>query len=313
VQYRYRVSERLTASAGLHAFALLLNNRVSVEPRASLQYQINPKGNLTFGYGRHSQMQPLGTYFARNTERAGYNRNLDFSKAHHFVLGYDQMLTHRTRFKTEVYFQALDGIPVQSDSATSFSMVNLLQDFPSIPLSNTGLGRNFGAEFTLERFLSKGFYFLLATSIYDAKYRASDGVWRNTQFNLGNVNSLVAGKEWGWNRKQKNRTFSANVKLTHMGGLREAPLDLAASQLANESVYDQTRAFSERLPAYFRLDGGVRIKRNYANMTTTFALDVQNVTNRQNVFSRYYDPYAQEVKYFYQAPRIPILSYKLEF
>jgi TonB dependent receptor len=313
LQYRYRVNERLTASAGLHAFVLFLNDKVSIEPRASLQYRVNTKGNITFGYGRHSQMQPLGVYFAKNAEISEYNRNLGFSKAHHFVLGYDQMLNKNTRFKTEVYYQALSQIPVQSDSATSFSLANILFDFPTVPMSNSGLGRNYGLELTLERFLSSGFYYLMTTSLYDSKYRASDGVWRNTQFNLGYVNSLVAGKEWGWNRKNKNRTFSANLKLTHMGGLREAPLDLEASRQKGESVYDLNQAFSVQLPAYFRLDTGVRIKRNYKNITTTFALDVQNVTNRKNVFSRYYDPYADEVKSFYQLPRLPIFSYKLEF
>lgn len=110
-----------------------------------------------------------------------------------------------------------------------------------------------------------------------------------------------------------DRTFGVNVKLTWMGGHREAPIDLAASAEQGKTVRDENRAFEERMPDYFHLDTGFRIRRNYEHMTTTLSLDIQNTTNRENVFGRYYDDKSDTVKYSYQAPLIPILGYKLEF
>jgi len=104
-----------------------------------------------------------------------------------------------------------------------------------------------------------------------------------------------------------------NLKITNMGGLRETPIDLAASQAKGETVRDESRAFEERMPTYFRLDTGVRLKRNYRSLTTTFAFDIQNATSRQNVFGRYFDEHSGKIEYYYQAPLIPVLSYKLEF
>ncbi len=127
------------------------------------------------------------------------------------------------------------------------------------------------------------------------------------------MNSLVAGKEWNWNRGRKNRTFGLNLKLTWMGGQHDTPIDLAASIEKGETVRDESRAFSEQLPAYFRLDLGLKIKRNYQRLTTTLALDVQNATNRANYFGRYFDDNSQAVKYWDQTPLIPVLSYKVEF
>ena len=76
---------------------------------------------------------------------------------------------------------------------------------------------------------------------------------------------------------------------------------------------DESRAFSVQLPSYFRLDTGFRLKRNFQHLTTTLALDIQNTTNRANVFGEYYDSKSQSVKYWQQAPLIPVLSYRVEF
>ncbi|MBA2423600.1 MAG: hypothetical protein H0V61_10320 [Chitinophagales bacterium] len=47
-------------------------------------------------------------------------------------------------------------------------------------------------------------------------------------------------------------------------------------------------------------------------MTSTFLLDIQNATNRQNVFGQYFEPNEGIVTY-YQTSLIPVLSYRLEF
>jgi hypothetical protein len=43
------------------------------------------------------------------------------------------------------------------------------------------------------------------------------------------------------------------------------------------------------------------------------SLDIQNVTNRQNVFNRSYDRVKGEVVSNYQTGMIPVLNYKIEF
>lgn len=313
-QWQYRATERLTLNAGLHGLFFLLNNTASVEPRASVKYAFSEKQSLSFGYGLHSQIQPLGVYFTKITGDDGNfttpNRDLGLSKAHHFVLSFDQSLPGNWRVKPEIYYQSLTNVPVNGAAADAFSMLNLTQGFVNESLVNEGLGRNYGLELTVEKFLTRGFYFLLASSVFQSEYRGSDGVWRNTRFNSNYVNTLTAGKEWEW---KKNRTFGVNIKLTSLGSLRESPIDLAASREKGETVRDDSRAFEDQMPAYFRLDTGVRLKRNYRSLTTTLGLDLQNATNRQNVFGRYFNEKKGTIEQYYQAPLIPVLSYKLEF
>lgn len=312
-QWQYRATERLTLNAGAHGIYFFLNNTYSLEPRAAVKYAFNERQSLSLGYGLHGQMQPLGVYFIKNENNELPNRDLGFSKAQHLVLSYDHNLPGNWHIKPELYYQALFNVPISRDEQDAFSMLNVPDGFVAEILRNGGKGRNYGVELTLEKFLTNGFYFLLSGSLFKSEYQGSDGIWRNTRFNTAYVSSLVSGKEWNWNRRHKNRTFGLNLKLTWSGGNRETPIDLAASAEQEKTVYFEDRAFEDQMPYYLRIDTGVRLKRNYQRLTTTLSLDIQNTTNRQNIFGRYYDTRSGAVKYWYQAPMIPVLSYRVEF
>lgn len=312
-QWQYRPDDRLTFNAGLHAFFFFLNKKQSFEPRASVQYAYAANQSLSLSYGRHSQMQPIGIYFTRDTAGNNYNTQLDLTKAHHLVLSHRIGWGQTWQFKTEVYHQNILHVPVSSDSNASFSLLNEEDGFTSQPLVNLGMGKNYGIEFSLEKRLSKGAYLLMSTSLYQSKYKASDGIWRNTRYNGNYLSNLVCGKEWDWTRKSRRRSFAVNLKITHFGGLREAPIDLVKSEETGFTIRDEQRAYEAQLPAYFRMDLGIRVKRHFKQLTSTFFIDIQNITNRMNARNSYYDPFFRSIEYQYQEGLIPILGYKVEF
>ena len=108
---KYNISEKLTLNAGLHAQRFFLNNSFSLEPRLGLTFDLNTKNRFSFGYGLHSQMQPLNVYFLQTQLSDGSyvynNKSLDFTKSHHFVLGYDLQPFKDWRMKVEAYYQYL--------------------------------------------------------------------------------------------------------------------------------------------------------------------------------------------------------------
>jgi CarboxypepD_reg-like domain/TonB dependent receptor/TonB-dependent Receptor Plug Domain len=316
-QWNYKIGEKLTTNVGMHYQQLFLNNSNSIEPRASLKYDISPKQNITLGYGMHSQLQPIGVYFAKDyaSESANLqpNKNLGFSKAHHLVLGYDINVNDFSHIKTEVYYQALYNIPISSNVNSTFSILNAQGGFISEPLVNKGLGANYGVELTYERFLHNNLYYLLSASIYDSKYKAANGNWYNTLYNTNYSSTFTIGKEWTLSEKRKSRIIGVNLKSVFVGGTRYTSIDLPASIAAGEERLKKDKAFDIKNPDYFRLDLRASVKRNYKKLTTTFALDIQNATNRENVGGQYFDSQNFNVKYYNQAPLVPILSYKLEF
>lgn len=316
-QWNYKPSERVTINAGLHALTLTTNKTYSIEPRASVKVDIRPGQAISFGYGLHGQVQPLGVYYSRQYTSDGTytepNKDLGFTKSHHFVLGYDRSLNEFTRVKAEVYAQFLYNVPVGTEANSTYSMLNSEGGFTDKELRNSGLGRNYGFELTVERFLHKDFYFLLSSSVYDSKYKAQDGRWYDTRFNGNFAGSFTAGKEFRTGEKFKKRIVGVNLKAIYTGGLRNTPIDVPASVAAGETKYQEDRPFTLQAPNYFRTDVKFSLKRNREKSSVTWSLDLQNATNRKNVFGDYFDPKTGTTKTAYQMTMIPVLSYKVDF
>jgi TonB dependent receptor len=97
------------------------------------------------------------------------------------------------------------------------------------------------------------------------------------------------------------------------GGFRNTPIDIAASRQRGYTIYKEKEAYSLQNPAYFRTDLRVSIKWNRRYFTSTLSLDIQNITNRLNVFSQSYDSEKNKVITNFQNGLIPILNYKIEF
>lgn len=316
---KFSISRKLTLNAGLHSQVFFLNNSTSVEPRLGLVYNVTNKSSLNFGYGLHAQMQPINVYFLQSQDANGNtvynNQNLDFTKSHHLVLGYNIQPFNDWRIKTEVYYQSIYNVPITTFSS-SYSMLNTGSTFKTDltdSLVNNGTGTNYGIELTVEKFFSKGYYGLFTASVYNSTYKGSDGVERNTAFNGKYVFNVLAGKEWKVGKDDRNR-FLMDVKFTNAGGRAYTPIDLVASKALGREVLS-TDAYSGNYENYYRLDfkAGFTLNSKKRKIAQTISLDLQNVTNHKNVFSQSYDRQRQELSTTYQLGFFPNLVYKLQF
>lgn len=307
---QYKLSDEITLFGGVHAMLLTLNNTSSVEPRLSVRWNASKNQTLSFGYGNHSQFQPIGVYFYKVNDSLP-NRNLKFSRAHHLVLSHQFHFDRILKLKTEIYYQHLYRIPVSTYDTSTFSMLNVQGDYVREPLMNKGRGENYGVEVSLEKLLSRNFYYMVALSLYQSKYKTANSKQFDTRFNGNELINIVAGKDFI--SKQSKRTFGIHVKNVYAGGYRTTPIDIASSQTAGEAIYYPHLSYSQKLPAYHRIDLRLLMKWNAKKLTHTISLDIQNLTNRQNVFDRYYDIESASVKTYYQLGILPIINYKVEF
>jgi hypothetical protein len=319
---KYSISEKLTANIGLHAQYFFLSKSQSIEPRVGIRYSLNAKSSLNFGYGLHSQMQPLDVYFyktynASNGTYISNNTNLGFTKSHHIVIGYDVQPIKDWRIKAEVYYQYLFNVPINTFSS-SYSMLNTGSSFsPNMEdsLTNKGTGENYGIELTIEKFFTKGYYGLFTSSIYNATYKGSDGVKHNTAFNGKYVINMLVGKEFKIGRAKRN-TFFTDIKATNAGGRYFTPIDLAASKAERQQVVmGDAYAFSQRNTLYFRMDlkMGFTMNSKKKKLSHSFSFDMQNFTNHKNVFAQRYNPVNQSINTAYQIGFFPNFIYKLQF
>ena len=316
---KYSISSKLIVNTGIHSQFLSLNNSSSVEPRLGLIYNVTNKSSLNFGYGLHAQMQPINVYFLQTEDANGNifynNKNLDFTKSHHLVLGYNIQPVKNWRIKSEVYYQSIYNVPVNSFSS-NYSMLNTGATFRTDltdSLVNNGTGTNYGIELTVEKFFNRGYYGLFTSSIYNSTYKGSDGVERNTAFNGKYVINLIAGKEWKLGAEKRNR-FSIDLKFTNAGGRAYTPIDLDMSNLIGHEVLS-TDVYSSFYSQYYRLDfkAGFTLNSSKRKIAQTFFLDLQNITNHKNVFSQSYDNQSQSIRTTNQLGFFPNLVYKIQF
>ena len=318
LQWRHWLSDNLSFISGLHFQQVSLNSEQAIEPRASMNWNVNPKNIFSLGYGLHSQMQPRIVYFEEtliDTLQSVYvqtNKDIGFTRSHHLVLGYQHLFNTNLRLKAETYFQRLYNIPVKKNSSW-ISLINYggsftWGDYDS--LVNEGTGHNVGMEFTFEHFFTGNYYYLFTLSVFDSKFKASDGIIRNTAFNGNYILNMLGGYEF---RFKKQDAFTVDARMIWAGGLRKVPIDLNRSIDEQKTVYDYSRVYAKRNKDFFRCDIRFSYKLNSPRVGHLIAIDIQNVTNRKNQFLESFDPDTGRVEQEYQIGILPIILWRIYF
>jgi hypothetical protein len=318
VQGEYAFNNKLKFNAGVHFQYLTFNKRFSVEPRAAIRYEVNPKLNFRLAYGLHSQKQQNNVYFFRllvdtlNLVYKETNNNLDFSKSHHVAVGTGWYLIPGLKLNVEMYYQYLFDIPVET-KPSSYSAINYGTDFFSVvkdSLQNTGIGYNTGVELSLEQFYNKGFYYMANISLFTSKYRGSNNHWYGTLFNNNYVVNLLGGYEF---TLQKNNFLSINGNLAWAGGLRYTPININESVREGEAVYFDNRAFEGQYKDYLKMNLKFIYRVNRKKYSYESAFGITNLTNRKNILQQSFDPATGTIVHDYQLGLMPEGTFRIYF
>ncbi|MFZ4520614.1 MAG: TonB-dependent receptor [Bacteroidales bacterium] len=309
---KFDLSDKITLETGLHLQYFLLNRHFAAEPRLGFKWQVTTRHSLSLGYGMHSQIEDVGLYLAEHQITPGEmvqpNRQLDFSKAHHFVLGYDFLVNPVLRLKAEAYYQFLYDIPVMAGNY--YSLINSDGGYSSDKLENEGTGKNIGIDLTFEKFLSHQYYFLATVSLFDSKYKGGDGIERNTRYNSNYVINVLAGKEW---TIRKKNILGVNLKSSVTGGQYYVPIDLEQSKVQHTEVLDQSKAYETRLPDFYYVDLTITYRTNHKKFSGIWAVQVKNLLNQKPVIGYVYNGFKQCTEPVTGMGILPFISYKIEF
>lgn len=319
IQGQYRLSESFTWNGGIHGQYFSLNGVFVVEPRASLTWDVAPAHSLTIGYGIHHQNVASPLLFLTqyiNDVPVQTNLDLDLVRSDHYVLGYDLRPGYGWRAKVEAYYQDISQAAVEARPSSYSSLTEGAEFSFSIDkfgLVSEGTGYNAGLELTIEKFLSDGWYGLATGSIFQAKYKGSDGYERNSPFNNGYVFNVLGGREFKVG--EGSNVFFTDMRLSTSGGRRYTPVDLEASRIAGYQILEDDLAFSQQYEAYFRMDlkFGMKLNSIRKKLSHQFYIDLQNVTNNKNVFVRQYNRLTNNVDQVNQLGIFPDFGYKLQF
>ena len=315
-QSKYNLSPKILFNIGVHTQYYILNENYTIEPRAGINYQINSDHKLSFAYGNHSQTELLKVYlykYEENGEEYYPNKNLKFSRAHHFIVAYDYFINRNLRIKIEPYYQYLYNIPVEENG--TWSMLNYEQEYSfNRILTNNGTGTNIGIDFTFERFLKNDYYWLTTASIFDSKYKTGNGQEYNSRFNKNFVFTALGGKEFVWKTKKgSTNILGLNSRISVTGGHRIVPVDEQLSLQNNEIFYDWSNPYLNQNPTDLFIDVTLSYRVNKKNHSSIWALQVKNITGSPSNYLYQYNLQTKEVEFTHQTIAVPSVSYKIEF
>jgi Carboxypeptidase regulatory-like domain len=182
----------------------------------------------------------------------------------------------------------------------------------------TGKGdmRNYGLEFGVERSVQQGWFFAANGTLFESQFKTDlQNNWRSTRWDIGHLANVTFGREWQREKTATTtRTIGVGVRGVWTGGVREPDIDLSASEFSRQTVLNERDGYLRQYPDYFRADIRVYWRRNLGDRrNSTFALDIQNVTGKQNLAYHFYDPFTRNIENKFQLGPIPNFSWRMEF
>lgn len=306
----------LTINSGIHYMFFFLNNKYSIEPRASIEYNFNSKNNICFSYGLHSKIEMLNYYYTKINTDNGFaypNKNLGFTKAHHFIITYSHNFSENLSVKIEPYYQYIFNVPIVPKTYISLLNSEFRDEiYFNDSLINKGIGQNIGIDVSFEKYLSKGSYFLITGSLFNSKYRNYEEKLRNTPFNRNYIFNFSGGKEW-YIGKNKNNILNINIKYTFMGGKYLIPVKEDSSIIYKTILLDHDNAYSIREPNGNIFSFSIIYRKNKKNYSTSIVFSWINVFGYPEFTGYYYDELTNSIKKDINKLVIPLLAYKVDF
>ncbi len=181
--------------------------------------------------------------------------------------------------------------------------------------------RRLGIEYSLsESPTERGWFYLLTGSFVFADFRAfhdNGGTFDAlSRYDRVYTQNLTVGKEWKRTPKGDcTRTWGVSAAAAlHTNGQNTQSIS-PDSREAGYSIYGYVyeESISVGPGTYFRTDLRLYLRSDRPKRNTTLSLDIQNVTNRENVSFYYLDRLSNRLTPRYQLGLIPVLSYRVQW
>ena len=315
--HKIALSSRLSMVAGVNLMWFNLNNQVLVEPRVSFQYKTSPSSTLSVAYALNSRKEATDTYFVTidhsSDAQPMFNEDLGLTRSHHISASFAQRLGENAMLKIEPYWQWLFDVPVEQ--GTAYSVINHNLFYQDRALVNEGAGRNYGIDFTLERYLKDGLYGMLTATLFKSEYRDAQGEWHHSRHDRGWITNILGGKEWMVGKNRKN-VFGLNGRLTLMGGDRYTPMvagttyEEVAKRPDRAVPQDGSDPFCDQLDMNVGYAFSVKYTINKRNKAHHFILEYLQM---RSFHGQTFDIRTHELVNKYTSLTFPNIAYRIEF
>ncbi|MFN8438907.1 MAG: TonB-dependent receptor plug domain-containing protein [Cytophagales bacterium] len=305
----YRFSTKSDLDIGLLINKYFKFNTPSFEPRMTYKSQVSKHYGITFCTGITSRDLPTNYSYTFLSKILKPTRSFQISNSHEFKL------PKRFTLKTETFYQYIWNVFSNVNGGSILNnLTNEIQDYgQKNKNSNKGKGKNYGIEYTITKEIAKSAQIQICGSFYRSLYRDLQKTWRNTAYdNKFNLN-VIFSNEWVKTKKYGLKKTILGAKIISYGGFNSLIVDDTSSYKHKNVVFENIDLYTQKLPNYFRIDCSAQINYSRKKVRHEFRLDLQNLTNRKNIYGYQFDYDKDKVVYTYQLGFIPVLSYGIYF
>ena len=258
-------------------------------PKISYAYRVSDDKKIVFSASQQSKFNIVSNQLTLNFDKKSENQHFSVGLFFHNTLA--KKVTNTVFFNLEYI-----AIPERLDFISNFSKQN-----------------NYGIEVQYEKTFARNIFFNANGSLYKALVKSEFNTFFTNYFGANYTTNLSLGKEW---TKKVNKTWGASTHIISHGANYLSPMASGITNLQKQVImidYSTNNDFGFKPQNYFRTDLRLYYKHDRKTWSSTLSLDIQNVTNKQNIAFEYYDTFLKKVNTKYQNGLIPILAWRANF
>jgi len=245
-----------------------------VDPRFAARWSLSEDTTLKGGVGLYHQ--PPAPQYA--TAELG-NPDIKEEGATQYGVGIEQRIVGPIGVDVQLYYKDLFGMVIPSNRVVQRNGENVRERY-----ANEGTGRAYGAELLLRYNPDGRFFGWIAYSVSRTErdktvvggmMGPSGGENSDQPHNLVALGTLELPEVW--------RGLSFGFRMRYTSGNPFRPASGAVYDVDTDDYRRVPGTVTQRLPAFFQLDLRIDKKWTYDESSLVAYVDVQNVTNRQNI------------------------------
>ncbi len=318
----WKISKRLKANIGIHFTSFHVDNEsfTSLQPRLSVRYLLNPKMSIKASYAQMNQFIHLlnnSGVGLPNDLWVPVTKNVPPQLSKQWALGWAYNKNSAIEYSVEAFYKTMNNVIEYAEGASFLNTVNDWQE-----RIEKGKGEAYGLELFVQKKKGKTTgmvgYTLSWTNRQFANLNA--GQWFPYKFDRRHDFEIAINRELP--RKAKNKRTELNINwVFNTGSATTLPVAVYKDNDNNViEVYTNRNSF--RLPAYHRLDVGIRfIKMKRNDKERIWVINIINAYNRLNTFFIYRDDVydyttgtsTARFKQVTLFPILPSISYQFKF
>ncbi len=270
------LSNKLKVSLGIRADddTFLASNSLldTVSPRLAASYSLSSDWKLNATAGRYYKLPPYTMLGYRDAGMLA-NKNLDYTRADHYVIGLERILNPSASITLEGFLKSYSDYPVSDRDQVS--LANKGADFEVLGNENVtsnGKGRTYGTELLFQQKLQSNFYGIFSYTFFYSEFTGADrSVYVPSLWDSRHLVSFTGGYQLG-------KSWEISSRFRYSGTSPLVPTDLDAT-LANYPLVtlDYSRIGDERLGAFSQLDVRVDKNWNFNRFSVDLFLEIQNI------------------------------------